>query len=53
MQDQMQLLGLDLAKELDKSGLIMWLVLALKPGLLTVLLMHLEVTTVVTLKTLE
>ena len=53
LQEQLQLLGLDLAKELDKSGLTMFSVLVLKPGLLTVLLMHLEVTTVVTLKMLE
>ena len=53
MQDRLGLLGLDLAKELDKSGLTMWLVLVLKPGLLTVLLMHLGLTTVSTLKMLE
>ena len=42
-----------MAKELDKSGSIMWPVLALKLGLLIVLLIHLDLITVSTLKMLE
>ena len=38
---------------LGKYGLIMWPALALKPGLLTAQLMHLDPTTVCTLKMLE
>ena len=53
VQDQLQYLEQGLAKELDKFGLIMWPALALKQGLLTVQLMHLDLTTVHTRKMLE
>ena len=52
-QEQLHLVELLLAKELDKSGSIMWPALALRLGLLIALLMHLDLTTVSTLKMLE